>query len=122
MFYSFGLNIEWEKFLKEIIEEILEEEKKARERINSAQEKAKQMRVEAEEKAKEIRTKARKEAIEEAKAFIAHTEAEAQRLKEEELQQTYKKIQSLWSKKQEPFKKAVDVLSRIVLGEINSLK
>ena len=111
-----------ERVTRMLAEDILEEEKKARERIDSAKEKAKQMRIEAEEKAKEVRTKARKEAIDEAKAFIAKTEEEAQKQKEEELQQAYKKIQSLWSKDQEPFKKAVDALSRILLGEINSTK
>ncbi|MCJ7812821.1 hypothetical protein MUP95_05815 [bacterium] len=103
--------------MKEIIEEILEEEKKARERIDSAKEKARQMRLETEEKARQFRAEAREKTLKEVKAFIAKTEREAQKQKEEELQQAYAKIQLLWGGKKEKFKQTVRVLFQMVLGE-----
>ncbi len=103
--------------MKEIIEEILEEEKKARERIDSAKEKARQMRIEAEEKARQIRIEAREKTLKEVKTFVTKAEREAQKQKEEELQQAYHKIQSLWEEKKRGFNKTVKVLFQMVLGE-----
>ena len=103
--------------MKEVIEDILDEEKKARERVEQAKEKAKQIRLKAEEDAKHILQEAKEEGKEEANVLIARAEKEAEKEKEKQLTAAARISQSLWEKKQKEIKETVEILFNMVLGE-----
>lgn len=103
--------------MKEVIENILEEEKKARERVEKAREKAKQIRLEAETESQQILDDARKAGMEESKALVAKAEEEAQQQKEEELQKARQQSQSIWTDKKKAIDETIQILYRMVVGE-----
>ena len=103
--------------MKKVIENILEEEKKARDRVEKARERAKQIRLEAETKSQQILDDARIKGMEESKALLAKAEEEAQKQKEEELQKARQQSQSIWTDKKEVIEQTVEILYRMVLGK-----
>jgi len=103
--------------MKEVIEEILEEEKKGRERIEQAKEKAKRIRIKAEEDSQHMVTTAREKAQEEAKMLMVRVEEEANKQRERELQKAAQNGESLWDKKKKKIEETVEALFRMVLGE-----
>ena len=105
------------RFVKKVIENILEEEKKARDRVEKARERAKQIRLEAETKSQQILDDARIKGMEESKALLAKAEEEAQKQKEEELQKARQQSQSIWTDKKEVIEQTVEILYRMVLGK-----
>lgn len=105
-----------ESVLKEIVEEILQTEKEARARVESAREQAKANRLNAEGKAAEIKQQARESAAEEARRLIADAEAEAVKEKEERLKTAadhpeYRPGSSVIEKA------AIRIFQRIIQGE-----
>ena len=103
--------------MKKVIEDILAEEKKARERINEAREKAKQNRISAEEEAIKILADARRKGVEESKVLMAQAEEEAQKEKDKELKKASRLTESLWTEKGKAIEHTIEVLCRMVLGE-----
>lgn len=103
--------------MKKVIEDILEEEMKARERVEKAREKAKQIRLEAETKSQQILDDTRKTGMEESKALLAKAEEEAQKQKEQELQKARRQSQSIWTDKKKVIEQTVEILYRMVLGK-----
>ena len=103
--------------MKKVIETILEEEKKARDRVEAAREKAKQIRIEAEAESQKILAEAHQKGMEESKSLVNQAEAEARKKKNEELAQTSQLSESLWTEKKEVIGQTVEVLYRKVLGE-----
>ena len=103
--------------MKEIIADILDEEKRAREHVQQAREKAKQLRLDAEVKAKAIVEEARKKAKEESRTLIDHAETEAIRLREEEMGKTTEMQHAIRTGKMKVIDQTVDILFRMVLGE-----
>jgi len=103
--------------VKKVIETILEEEKKARERVEAAREKAKQIRIEAEIESQKILAETRQKGVEEAKALVNQAESDARKQKDGELAQASQLGESLWTEKKEVIGQTVEVLFRKVLGE-----
>lgn len=103
--------------MKKVIETILEEEKKARDRVEAAREKAKQIRIEAEKESQEILAEARQKGMEESKALVSQAEEDARKQKNEELAKASQLNESLWTEKKKAIDQTVEVLYRKVLGE-----
>ena len=103
--------------MKKVIENILEEEKKARERVEKAREEAKQIRLEAETKSQQMLDNARKKGMEESKALIVKAEEEAQRQKKDELRTARQQSVSLWADKKKAITQTVEILFQMVLGK-----
>ena len=101
--------------MKEIIEDILEEEKKARERLDRARDESKKIRLEAEEKNKTMIAEARRKAQEEAKAYVEKAEAEARQARDTQLDLVKKAAETMWDDKKEKIDEAVEALTAIVL-------
>ncbi len=103
--------------MKEVIVEILEEEKKARERVAEAQKKAKAIRESAGEESKRLLSDAKIQLQKESKAILAKAETEAQKQKEKELKDSEGIGAKLWDGKKREIQTAVDALFHMVLGE-----
>lgn len=103
--------------MKKVVENILEEEMKARERVEKAREKAKQIRLEAETKSQQILDNTRKNGMEESKALLVRAEEEAQNQKEKELQKAHRQSQSIRTDKKIVIEQTVEILYRMVLGK-----
>ena len=103
--------------MKEIIEDILEEEKKARERVLQARECAKQIRLDADLNVKAMAEEARKNAQETSKALVQQAKLEANEEREEALSNTSDLFQTIRSEKKEIIDQTMDVLFRMILGE-----
>ena len=106
--------------MKEIIEEILIEEKKARERVAHAKEKAKEIRLAAEEKARKLIEDTRKSAQDGCKAIIEKAELEAALEREEMLKKTAHHSQNIWKEKKKEIEETVDILFDRVIEKKDS--
>ena len=103
--------------MKRIIEDILTEEKMARERVDQAREKARQLRIDAENKSKKILAEARQKGLEASKSLIHRIEEEAGQKKEKELQESTRMLESLWTDKEQIIAETIEDLYKMVLGE-----
>jgi vacuolar-type H+-ATPase subunit H len=103
--------------VKKVIETILEEEKKARDRVEAAREKAKQIRIEAETESQKILAEARQKGMEEAKTLVNQAESDAHKQKDGELAQASQLSESLWTEKKNTIDQTVEILYKKVLGE-----
>lgn len=102
--------------MKEVIAEILEEERKGRERVANARDQAKRIREAAEKESKQVLSESKTTLRKEAEAIIARSESEAQREKEKELKATEGAGQKLRENKKREIEKAVDSLFKKVLS------
>jgi vacuolar-type H+-ATPase subunit H len=102
--------------VKELIEKILEEEKRARELVEDARMKARQMRIEQDTKAQSIITEARETARKEGKERIARGEEEAEKEKERLLGQISRDMDDWMEKNQKAIESAADTVFREVTG------
>jgi V/A-type H+-transporting ATPase subunit G/H len=101
--------------MKKVIEDILEAEKEARERLDRARDASKQKRKEAEEKAGQLVAAARTDVLKEAKTVVEKAEAEANKNREARLAQARRDSESKWEEKKAHIDEAVKVLTRLVL-------
>jgi len=101
--------------VKEVIEEILEEEKKARERVAEAREKAKQIRMEADEKASVLLDETREKARQEAELLVREMEEKAIGARDRELAEASDSETNLWQTRKEDMKDIVHVLFQMAL-------
>ncbi|HEX9933623.1 MAG TPA: hypothetical protein VGB38_00385 [bacterium] len=102
--------------MKEVIAEILEEEKKARERVAEAQEKARQILKSAEAELRRIAVENTARIQKETAAILAKAESEALKQKEQDLKSVEGTGDRLWDSKTKGIKSAVDALFDMVLG------
>jgi vacuolar-type H+-ATPase subunit H len=102
--------------MKQVIAEILEAEKQARQEVEEAKVKAKAIRLKAEEDAKSLAASIRDKARKEAQERIARAETEALEQKEKELAKAGRESGTLWKDKEKEIAKSVDALFKTVLG------
>jgi vacuolar-type H+-ATPase subunit H len=102
--------------VKEVIVEILEEEKKARERVAEAQAKAKQIRESAETEAKRLTTEAKTGLQREIAAVLSTAESQAQKQKEKDMKQADDTGAKLWESKGKKIQAAVNEMFQAALG------
>ena len=103
--------------MKEVIENILEEEKMARERVEEARNKAKQIKLDAEEEAKKILEQARVNGTAEARELLIQVEKEAQQEREAELKKAKKTMLSMWGADSKGSRDLVKRLLQKILGK-----
>ena len=103
--------------MKEIIEDILEEEKKAQRRIEETRENAKKIRLQADEEAKQIMEDARNNADQAAQVIIHQAETNAQEERDRILKEETELDKELWDKKKKIIEKTIDHLFQMVIGE-----
>jgi len=103
--------------LKEIIENILEEEKAARDRVEDARKKVKQIRINAETESRKMISAAQEKGVKDSKAFIKKVQEDAQKEKEQEMEKITQTGESLWEEKEAQVKGIIDVLFKNILGE-----
>jgi V/A-type H+-transporting ATPase subunit G/H len=94
--------------LKEVIESILEEEKKARELVEAARQEAKQLRLKTDEETKALITQAQSEAQLKAKKMLSETRENAEKEKVDSLKKAVESSMSVWEEKSEQIRLAVD--------------
>ena len=102
--------------MKQVIAEILDEEKEARRRVEEAGEKARTIRLKAEEDAKRRSASIREKAQKEATETVTRAEAEAQKEREKAHAEASQKGKMVWKDKEKEIRGAVDKLFKIVLG------
>ena len=100
--------------MKELIEQILEEEKRARELVEDARLKSRQMRLDQDAKAQSLLSEERETARKEGKDRIASGEAEAEKEKERLLNQISRDMDD-WMKKNQ---KAIESASNKIFAEL----
>ena len=103
--------------MKEIIENILEEEKAARERVENAREKANQIRLDAESESREIITDAQEKGIKDSKSLIEKARVDAEKEKAQEMEKITQTGESIWDEKKSQVNEIIDVLFQKILGE-----
>lgn len=103
--------------MKELIEEILEEETTARKRVAEAKEEAKRMRLAAEEKARDITAKVQEKVQSECRELIDNARIAAEKEKAKQLEKALKAGETLWDKKKEKVDLTVDSIFGMIAGE-----
>ena len=96
--------------MKEVIEAILEDEKKAREHVEAARQEAKDMRLKAEEKTGKIVSKAKDEAQIESKTLLENARINAEKEKTETLKKAAQASELLWEEKSDRIQQIIDHL------------
>lgn len=108
--------------MKEFVQEILEEEKKARERIEEAQKMASQKILKAHDEVRRMLKEAREQALVDANAIFSRAEEEAKKEKSLELDKATQKQRAILLESQKKIDKMAELLFTNVIGEdFNSL-
>ena len=107
--------------MKEIIENILEEENCARKRVEEAKEKARSIRLRTEEDAQKVLSDARVTGQKDAKDLLQKAEMEANNEKEKIIKQRAISQDLLLTQKKKALDQTVDLLLKMVLGEESGL-
>jgi vacuolar-type H+-ATPase subunit H len=102
--------------VKEVIAEILEEEKKARERVAEAQEKARQILKSAEAESRRITVENTARIQKETAAILAKVEKDTLEQKEQDLNGIEGAGDRLWESKKKGILSAIDGLFNMVLS------
>jgi vacuolar-type H+-ATPase subunit H len=103
--------------MKEIIQEILEAEKTARERVEAVREKAKEIRLKAEKDADTLLSEAREKGRRDARALLGKTEKGAQKEKEQMLQTAAQSGESILPRDGNTGEDIFEGLYRMLIGE-----
>ncbi|MBN2104006.1 hypothetical protein JW835_08215 [bacterium] len=108
--------------MKEVIEEILQEEKAARERVEKARENAKNIRLEAEKKSRNIVSKAHEQSQVEGKKLIENARKDAENEKIRAIEEAIRAGETLWDEKKEKIDKTVDKIFKRIVRIKNNAK
>ena len=100
--------------LKQVIEEILKEEKIARDRVSAARDEAKKIRLDAENEAKKLETETREKAMKDARDILIKAEQDAEKEKQIILKTASVDMESVWSSKKELINQNVNRLFQII--------
>ena len=101
--------------MKQVIDEILLEEKKARERVEAAREEAKQIRLKSDEESRNILDQSRQKAQEGVKTLLEKTRSEAEKERETILNKAKKAGDTLWQEKADMIDKTLQQLFQMVI-------
>jgi V/A-type H+-transporting ATPase subunit G/H len=101
--------------MKQVIDEILLEEKQARERVEAAREEAKQIRLKSDQESRKILDQSRQETQEEVKALLEKTRSEAEKEREAILNKAKKAGDTLWQEKAERIDKTLKRLFQLAI-------
>lgn len=102
--------------MKQVIEEILKEEKAARDRVSEAREEAKKIRLEAENAARQQELNVREAAMQESKELLQDAEKKAEKEKEATLKNASEDVDGLWISKKAVIEKHVDALFQLIFS------
>jgi V/A-type H+-transporting ATPase subunit G/H len=101
--------------MKKVIDEILLEEKNARERVEAAREEAKQIRLKSDQESRRILDQSRQNTQEEVKTLLEKTRGEAEKERESILSKAKKAGDTLWQEKAEIIDKTLNRLFEMII-------
>lgn len=108
--------------MKEVIEEILQEEKEARQRVESAREEAKKIRINAEEASGKLVKKVRDEAQIESQKIIEQAKKDAENKKAQALSDEARASESQWDEKKDAITKTIQELFGMIINRFQPNK
>lgn len=94
--------------MKEVIESILEEEKKARELVEAARQEAKELRIKTDDETKALIAQAQSGAQLEVKKMLGETRENAEKEKVDSLKKAIESSMSVWEEKSAQIRLSVD--------------
>ena len=101
--------------MKQVIDEILQEEKKARERVEAAREEAKAIRLNADKEAKTIMDQSRSKTQDQVKTLLEKARTEAEIERDTILSEAKQAGDALWKEKAGEIDRMVDRLFQIII-------
>lgn len=108
--------------MKEVIEEILQEEKEARHRVETAREEAKKIRLNAEAMSKKILAEAQSEAGIESKKILNQAKENAENERIQKLSDAEKASGSLWEEKADLINQTISDLVDMIISRFQTQK
>ncbi len=103
--------------MKQIIDEILEEEKAARQRVQQARDKAKTVRMQAEEEAGRITETARDSVRQDIAKKLKQAEEQAHSEREALLKETAQQTESIWDEKKKEIEQTLNDLYHLIVED-----
>jgi len=103
--------------MKQIIDEILEEEKAARQRIQQVRDEAKTIRMKADDEARRIVETTRESVKQDMVKNLKQAEEQAQAERNDLLAEAAQQTQSLWDEKRSEIEQTLNDLYRLVVGD-----
>jgi vacuolar-type H+-ATPase subunit H len=104
--------------VKEIIEQILQEEREAHERIEKAREQAKKIRLQKEAEAQEIISQKRESTRKKSRLLIKKAESDEEKIMKEESSEEVDRVQKVWQKNKKEFEMLTDELFQMFTGQL----
>ena len=101
--------------MKEIVEKIVEEEKKARKQVEEVKEEAKKLRIKAEQEAESIIKEIRENCKQETKDMLNRAEEEALAQKKVELDKSVTSVEKLWEERSKEVKNIIEELFTLII-------
>ena len=101
--------------MKQVIDEILLEEKKARERVEAAREEAKRIRLKADQESRKVLDQSRQKTQEQVKELLEKTRSEAESEREKILNEAREAGDGLWQEKAGEIEKIINRLFEMTL-------